>query len=141
MTSHPGARLTQPKHVRTHRGSECAVARGQQAPPKANTFRYRGRMPTPPPPPRPCPLGPLSYQGSIATGHKHGGTEGARKFFSDPLPMWHPSLPMRWSMDGRQREGRGEATTSDFVPLFGDPRDCRGYVALPPTCGPPRRQG
>ena len=28
-TSHPGAPLTRPKHVRTRRGSECAVARGQ----------------------------------------------------------------------------------------------------------------
>ena len=28
-TSHPGAPLTQPKHVRTHGGSECAGARGQ----------------------------------------------------------------------------------------------------------------
>ena len=24
-----------------------------------------------------------------------------------------------------------------FEPLFGDPRERRGYVALPPTCGPP----
>ena len=30
-----------------------------------------------PPPPPPCPLGPLSYQGSIATGHTYGGAEGA----------------------------------------------------------------
>ena len=29
----------------------------------------------------------------------------------------------------------------DFVPLFGDPRERRGYVAIPPTCGPLRRQG
>ena len=30
-----------------------------------------------------------------------------------------------------------------FIPLlfFGDPRECRGNVAFPPTCGPPRRQG
>ena len=28
-TSHPGAPLSRPKHVRTHRGSGCAVARGQ----------------------------------------------------------------------------------------------------------------
>ena len=39
-----------------------------------------------PPPPPPCPPGPLSYQGSIATGHTYGGAEGARKFFSFPLP-------------------------------------------------------
>ena len=36
------------------------------------------------PPPPPCPPGPLSYQGSIAAGHTHGGAKGARKFF--PLP-------------------------------------------------------
>ena len=32
---------------------------------------------TRPPPPLPCPLGPLSYQGSIATGHTYGGAKGA----------------------------------------------------------------
>ena len=32
------------------------------------------------PPPLPCPLGPLSYQGSMAFGHTYGGGEGARKF-------------------------------------------------------------
>ena len=40
----------------------------------------------PPPPPPPGPPGPLSYQGSMATGHTYGGAEGARKFFSFPLP-------------------------------------------------------
>ena len=40
----------------------------------------------PPPPPPPCPPGPLSYQGSIATGHTYGGAEGAQNFFSFPLP-------------------------------------------------------
>ena len=39
----------------------------------------------PPPPPPPCPPGPLSYQGSIATGHTYGGAEGARNFFFIPL--------------------------------------------------------
>ena len=39
------------------------------------------------------------------------------------------------------REGSGEAATSDFVPFAGDPRERKGYVAIPPTCGPPRRQG
>ena len=39
------------------------------------------------------------------------------------------------------REGRGEVAIFDFVPLFGDPRECRGDVAIPPICGPPRRQG
>ena len=33
------------------------------------------------------------------------------------------------------------AATFDFVPLFEDPRECTGYIAIPPTCGPPRRQG
>ena len=70
-----------------------------------------------PPPPPPCPPGPLSCQGSIATGHTYGGAEGAWKIFfiplahmaplpaqaldrgwgapPPPLPTWHPSLPMR----------------------------------------------
>ena len=30
---------------------------------------------------------------------------------------------------------------SDFVPLFGDPRECRGYVALLPTGGPREGRG
>ena len=29
----------------------------------------------------------------------------------------------------------------DFVPFVGDPRECRGDVAFPPTCGPPKRHG
>ena len=29
----------------------------------------------------------------------------------------------------------------DFVPFVGDPRECRGYVAFPPICGPSRSQG
>ena len=28
-------------------------------------------------------------------------------------------------------EGRVEATTSDFLPFLGGPRECRGYVAIP----------
>ena len=39
------------------------------------------------------------------------------------------------------REGRGEVPTFDFVPLFGDPLERRGCIAIPPTCGPLRRQG
>ena len=39
-----------------------------------------------PPPPPSGPPGPLSYQGSMATGYTYGGAEGARKFFSFPLP-------------------------------------------------------
>ena len=34
----------------------------------------------------------------------------------------------------------GEAANSDFVPFVGDPRECNGYVAFPPSFGPPRRQ-
>ena len=39
------------------------------------------------------------------------------------------------------REGRGEVDTSDFLPALGvwDPRECKGYVAIPPSSGPPRR--
>ena len=39
------------------------------------------------------------------------------------------------------REGRVEAANSDFVPLFGDPQECRGSIAIPPSFGPPGRQG
>ena len=28
-----------------------------------------------------------------------------------------------------------------FEPLFGNPRECRGGIAFPPSFGPPRRQG
>ena len=46
------------------------------------------------PPPPPCPPGPLSYQGSIATGHTNGGTEGARNFFfHSPCPRSIPPRP------------------------------------------------
>ena len=38
-------------------------------------------------------------------------------------------------------QGRGYVATSDFVPFVGDPRERRGYVAIPPTFGPHRRQG
>ena len=48
--------------------------------------RFGYATPPLPPPPSPCPPGPLSYQGSIATGHTYGSAEGARKFFSFPLP-------------------------------------------------------
>ena len=34
------------------------------------------------------------------------------------------------------REGAGKAATFDFVPLFGDPGECRGYIAILPICGP-----
>ena len=33
------------------------------------------------PPPPPCPPGPLSYQGSIATGHTYGGAKGRQGVF------------------------------------------------------------
>ena len=39
------------------------------------------------------------------------------------------------------QEGKGEATNSDFVSFDGDPQECTGYVAFPPTFGPLRRQG
>ena len=39
------------------------------------------------------------------------------------------------------REGKGDVTPCDFVPFYWGPPEGRGYVAIPPTCGPPRRQG
>ena len=44
-----------------------------------SSVRVRDSPPPSPPRPPPCPPGPLSYQGSIATGHTYGGAEGARK--------------------------------------------------------------
>ena len=35
----------------------------------------------------------------------------------------------------------GEVATSDFVLLFAEPRQRRGYVAVALSFGPPRRQG
>ena len=48
--------------------------------------------PAPPPPPS-CPPGPLSYQGSIATGHTYGGAKGAEIFFHSPCPRSIPPRP------------------------------------------------
>ena len=72
-TSHPGAPLTQPQHVRTHRGSECAVARGQEAPPKANNLTPRPCA-NPPLLTHPCsadtqPHQPARLMGFVATPH------------------------------------------------------------------------
>ena len=39
------------------------------------------------------------------------------------------------------REGKGEVATFQFVSLVGVSRECRGYVAILPSCGPLRRQG
>ena len=57
------------------------------------------------------------------------------------------------------QDGRGYAAISDLTPLFGDPEKAgvikirlilspcwepqkgKGYVAMLPTCGPPRQQG
>ena len=56
--------------------------------------------PPPPPCPLPCPPGPLSYQGSIAAGHIHGGAEGAPNFFFIPLahiaPLPAQALERGW---------------------------------------------
>ena len=40
----------------------------------------------------------------------------------------------------RSQEGRGDVVF-EFAPFSGDPRECRGCVAIPPIWGPPRRQG
>ena len=39
------------------------------------------------------------------------------------------------------REGRGEATTYDSLPLFGHQREGGGFGATSTPFGPPRRQG
>ena len=58
-----------------------------------------------PPPPPPCPPGPLSYQGSMATGHTYGGAEGARKF-----------CPFFWGPPRMQ--GLGSISTLFWAPTF-----------------------
>ena len=62
--------------------------------------------PLPPPPPPPPPLyppGPLSCQGSTATGRTYGGAEGAQNFFfSFPLPILstlHPNTILEPNLD------------------------------------------
>ena len=52
-------------------------------------------------PPPPCPMGPLSCQGSIATGHTYGGAEGTRKKFFIPLAHVAP-LPAQALERGRE---------------------------------------
>ena len=42
---------------------------------------------------------------------------------------------------GQSSASTNEAANSDLVPFVGDPRECRGYVAFPPSFGRPRRQG
>ena len=34
------------------------------------------------------------------------------------------------------RECRSQTHNSEFAPLIWDPRECKGDVAIPPTCGP-----
>ena len=57
--------------------------------------------------------------------------------YGSPACSWIPK------QREKKRSGRltPEATTSVFVPLFGNPREHRGYVAIPPSFGLPRRQG
>ena len=53
--------------------------------------------------------------------------------FRRPLMQFRPTLGTR--------EGRGAVANSDFVPPLGDPQERTVYIAVLPTCGPPRRQG
>ena len=39
------------------------------------------------------------------------------------------------------REGKGEAATFECVPFVGDPRECKGLIAILSSLGPPKRQG
>ena len=82
---------------------------------------------TRPPPPPPCPPGPLSYQGSMATGHTYGGAEGARKFCPlcwGPLSTRHP----------RHIQPTHTSPTSRTHPTAGTPRGHKGISrCLPPA--------
>ena len=45
--------------------------------------------------------------------------------------------PHTYSAHLRAHEKAGmPAANSDFVPFVGDPRECKGYVATPPTWAP-----
>ena len=56
--------------------------------------------------------------------------------FSPCLALGTPENELRPLLG--PREGRGEASNSDFLCALGvgDPRECRGYVAIPPSFGP-----
>ena len=58
--------------------------------------------------------------------------EGLTLFF----PFFSP-----WLIMNLLCKGKGSAATSLFVPFSGDPREHKGNVAIPPTCGPPRNTG
>ena len=69
------------KRVQTLRGSECARARGQQAPPKANkpTPWPRANTPPPPPPRALCPAGFAADHGRLLA-NCHLGTANRRRW-------------------------------------------------------------
>ena len=79
-------------------------------------------------------LGPGEGKGEVPTSD-----------FSSSLALGTPrmhGLHINFAVLFVPREGRGEVDTSDFLPALGvgESRECRGYVAIPPTFGPPRRQ-
>ena len=86
----------------------------------------------------------LRTNSTLFLGPREGRGEAANSDFGPRLALrtpknagvmyqFHPLLG--------PREGKGEAANSDFVPLFGDPRECKGSIAIPPSFGPPGRQG
>ena len=111
------APLTQPKHVRTHRGSECAVARGQVAPPAADRETHHGAMPNPPPPPRSSLLPHSSACGAphppTLLGVKDGPGQGIGaqwgpvgvRVGAPPPPLRWPSVPQ--VTGGTRHRGQG----------------------------------
>ena len=99
---------------------------------------------------------PVHFHGSLTKGTKsevatsplssHGPKEGGiamQTLHSRGSPTkvdykgGYAAIPPSWA----PREGRDEIATSDLVPFVGDPRECRGRVLIPPSFGPPRRQG
>ena len=70
-------------------GGGCLLSSGTRLPPPPI---HQGLVPNPPLPP--CPPGPLSCQGSTATGHTYGGAQGARKIsFHSPCLRGTPPCP------------------------------------------------
>ena len=100
----PPPPVTQPKHVRAHNGSECAVARGQEVPPKANNQIPRPCANAPPSVPREGP--PFSLYGTPTPGRGGWDVMGDGRVSNtcqargqtDDMPRWPVSqAALHWT--------------------------------------------
>ena len=105
-----------------HAGTNCLVlGRDQGGSQKSHTTRGFGNPP--------CFL--KMFCGRVLRMLFAASTSFGRKFFGEILLGWISTI---LSLSPN-------ATPFDFVPMLGDPRECMGDVAFPPSFGPPRRQG